>query len=199
MGLLVSTLLFVIATAGLWLAATWLACRRLLPLTSVLEEAGIRTFWPSSICVAEGRFKGRPASIHVWGRSNPGLKITLELESQTFPFELLRATRTARVMNTVVAGKEQVRHVGQVLIGSFGDPDACSRWLALPGSLEAVERLMDEGKVNRLQSSGRLLIAHTDRISRREIEGVVAGILEALRSLSAGLPPVHGLSCDGRS
>ncbi len=187
-------LLFTLIAVGLVSlspTATWMARRRLLPLTTVLEETKIHTFWLASTSVAEGRFKGRLASVSAWGRSDPGLKITLESESKTIPFELLRATRTARFMNRVVGGKNSVHHVGKVLIVKLGDPDACARWLALPGSLEAVERLMGDGRVNRLQSSGRFLIAYTDRISRREVEVMVAGILEALRSLSASMPPVQ--------
>ena len=182
--------LILVGLAGMPLLATWLARRRLLPLTSVLEEAKIRTFW-LSISVAEGRFKGRPASVLAGSARDPGLRITLDSESKTIPFELLRATRTARLMNWIVGGKDSVRHVGKVLIGTLGEPDACARWLALPGNLEAVERLMADGRVNRLQSSGRFLIACTDRISRREVEVMVAGILEALRSLSASMSPVQ--------
>lgn len=183
---LVIALLGIAALAGLSLSATWLARRRLLPLTTALESTKVHTFWLASTSVMEGRFKGRPASVSAWGRSDPGLEITLESESKTFPFELLRATRTARLMNWIVGGKDSVRHVGKVLIGTLGDPDACSRWLALPGSLEAVERLMGDGRVHRLRSSGRFLIAYTDRISRREVDGMVTGILEALLSLNFG-------------
>lgn len=184
---LVILLLGAAGLAGLSLLVTWLARRRLLSLASVLTEARTSTSWLSSSAGVEGRFEGRPASVRMGSRSDPGLTITLELDRQTFPFELLRATRTSRVMNAALAGKGQVRQVGQVLIGPLGDPEACTRWLDLPGNLEAVERLMNDGKVDRLQSSGRLLIAHTERISRGETEAEVAGILRALRNLSAGL------------